>query len=396
MDLAFTEAEEAFRLEARAWIQASMPPDLRQKAARYARFTHADATRWHKLLHGRGWGAITWPTEYGGPDLSATERYLLLEELDVAGAPALSPFGLVMIGPLLQRFGTEAQKARFLPPIVSADEHWCQGYSEPEAGSDLASLRTRADDCGDHYVVNGQKTWTTSAEVADWIFCLVRTDPKAKPQAGITFLLVDRRSPGIEIRPMKAMDGTYAFCDTFFDQVRVPKENVLGAPNQGWALAKALLGNERTMPSRVGLCHRALRRAKEIARQSEVDGSMLSDHPIWQQRLARHEIRLLALTTAKHRVLAELQAGKAPGPESSVFKVVGTELLQEIEALCLDMMGLNALNFFNEPGVVPPAQETMGSWACYHRAASIYAGSNEIQRSILAKAALGLKETPSR
>lgn len=390
MDLSFTPAEESFRTEVRETLRRAMPPDLAAKAARYARFDHADTTRWHRILHSLGWGAIPWPVEHGGPDLTATERYILLEELDRAGAPELSPFGLVMIGPLLQRYGTEAQKTRYLPPIVRAEEHWCQGYSEPGAGSDLASLRTEAVDAGDRYVVTGQKTWTTAAEHADFIFLLVRTDPKAKKQEGISFLLVDMKSPGIEIRPMKAIDGTYAFCDTFFDHVEVPKENLLGAPNQGWTLAKSLLGNERNMPSRVGLCHRALRRAKSIARETLVDGAPLLDDPLVRRRIARLEVRLSALTTAKHRVLAELEAGKPAGPEASVFKVVGTELLQELEALCMELMGLNALCGTDEVGLLPPTEETVASWTCYHRAASIYAGSNEIQRTVLAREVLGL------
>lgn len=392
MDLSFTAAEEAFRDEARAFIRDAMPPDLAAQAARFARFSYEDTTRWHKILHARGWGAITWPVEYGGPTLSATERYILLEELDRAGAPELSPFGLVMIGPLLQRFGTAEQKARYLPPIVSADEHWCQGYSEPGAGSDLASLSTRAVDAGDHYVVNGHKTWTTAADYADFIFCLVRTDRSAKPQAGISFLLIDLRTPGIEVRPIRAIDGTYAFCDTFFDSVKVPKENLLGAPNEGWALAKSLLGNERTMPARVGLCHRALRRAKDIGWSTVADDAPLLADPGLRRRLARLEVRLAALTTAKHRVLSELTSGKPPGAEASVFKIVGTELLQELEALTMEMMGLNGLADTSEAELLPPSEATVASWTCYHRAASIYAGSNEIQRTLIARSILGLTQ----
>lgn len=390
MDLSFTPAEESFRADVRETIRRAMPSDLAEKAARFARFGHEDTTRWHKILHSLGWGAITWPVEHGGPDLTATERYILLEELDRAGAPELSPFGLVMIGPLLQRYGTEAQKQRYLPPIVRADEHWCQGYSEPGAGSDLASLRTEAVDAGDSWIVTGQKTWTTAAERADFIFLLVRTDKNAKKQEGISFLLVDMKSPGIEIRPMKAIDGTYAFCDTFFDKVVVPKANVLGEPNRGWTLAKSLLGNERNMPSRVGLCHRALRRAKAIALETTVDGAPRMDDPAVRRKIARLETRLTALTTAKHRVLAELEAGKPAGPEASLFKVVGTELLQDLEALCMELMGLNALAGVDEAGLLSPTEETVASWTCYHRAASIYAGSNEIQRTVLAREVLGL------
>lgn len=388
MELAFTEDEERFRSEVRAFVARALPADLAEKAARYARFTHDETTRWHKILHAHGWGAITWPVEYGGPALSPTERYILLEELDRAGAPDLSPFGLVMIGPLLQRFGTDAQKARYLPPIVRADEHWCQGYSEPGAGSDLASLTTRAEDHGDHYVIHGQKTWTTSAEHADFIFLLVRTDPAAKKQEGITFLLVDMRTPGVSYRPMKAIDGTYAFCDTFFDGVRVPKENVLGAPNGGWTLAKALLGNERVMPARVGLCHRALRRVKELAGPVGEPGSLLADASR-RHRLARLEIRLDALTTMKHRSLAELAAGAPPGNEASIVKVVATELLQELEAFGMELLGEDARVGFEDTHLLAPAGATLAEWTCYHRAATVYAGSNEIQRSVIARELLG-------
>ncbi|MGB5683043.1 MAG: acyl-CoA dehydrogenase family protein, partial [Polyangiales bacterium] len=254
MNLTFTEEEEAFRREVRAWIQDAMPADMRERAAGSGRFTPEDSATWHRILYEKGWVAPHWPKEVGGTGWDAARRFIFNEEMESSGAPQLSVFGLSMVGPLIISFGTDAQKKRFLPKILSAEEFWCQGYSEPGSGSDLASLRTTAEDAGDHFIVNGQKTWTTYAQYADWIFCLVRTDPNAKKQAGITFLLIDLKTPGVEVKPMLTLGHTPAFCDTFFDNVKVPKENVIGEVNQGWTMAKALLGHERTLLAMVGPC----------------------------------------------------------------------------------------------------------------------------------------------
>lgn len=394
MDLSFTPEHEAFRAQVRAWIAQAMPADLKAKAEVDASFDMAEIMRWHKILFEKGWVAPHWPKEYGGPGLDATTRFILSEELELAGAPALSPFGLVMVGPLLMQFGSDAQKQRYLPKILAGEEVWCQGYSEPGAGSDLAALRTSAQDDGKgNFVVNGQKTWTTYAQYADWIFCLVRTDATGKKQEGISFLLIDMKTPGVEVQPMLTLGGTPAFCETFFDNVVVPKENLVGPLHRGWTLAKALLGHERTLIAAVGTSRRALRRIKHLATATQAGGRPLIEDPAIRQRIVRLEIRLRGLQMTNYRALAGAQLGRAPGPESSILKIRGSEILQECFELAMDIMGHDALSWFNEPGVVPPAEHWVPSTFCYTRAASIYGGSNEIQRNVIAKYILGL---PSR
>jgi alkylation response protein AidB-like acyl-CoA dehydrogenase len=391
MDLTFTPAHEAFRAEVRAWIQKAMPEHIKAKAAVDASFDMHDVMEWHKILHARGWVAPHWPKEVGGPGFDATQRFIFAEELELAGAPALSPFGLSMVGPLIIQFGNPAQKERFLPKILSGEEIWCQGYSEPNAGSDLASLRCAAVDDGQgHYVVTGQKTWTTYAQYADWIFCLVRTNPKGKKQEGISFLLIDMKTPGIEARPMLTIGGTPAFCETFFENVVVPKENLVGPEGGGWTLAKALLGHERTLIAGVGLSARALRRVKRIARATTVGGKSLLDDAGMRAKIARLEIRLRGLQMANYRTLAGAQLGKAPGPEASILKLRGSEIQQQCFELAMEIMGHDALAWFNEPGVVPPGEQWVASNFNYSRATTIYGGSSEVQKNIIAKLILGL------
>ena len=391
MDLSFSAEELAFRDEVRAWIADAMPPHIKKKADDAGHFEMPEVMEWHKVLYEKGWVAPHWPKEHGGPGFTATERFLFSEELELAGAPILSPFGLVMVGPLIQRFGTEEQKKRFLPKILSGEEVWCQGYSEPNAGSDLASLRTMAIDEGDHFVVTGQKTWTTYAQYADWIFCLVRTSTEGKKQAGISFLLIPLDTPGVEVKPMLTLGHTPAFCDTYFENAKVPKENLLGPLNGGWNLAKALLGHERTLVAAVGHCRRNVRLAKRIAaHQLGADGKPLLEDPYWRERIARLEMRLRAHQMTNYRALAEQQKGKHPGPESSILKLVGSELVQQTDELCMELMGPDSLNWFNGEGAVAPFEQWVGPMFCYDRATTIYAGSNEIQKNIIAKLILGL------
>jgi alkylation response protein AidB-like acyl-CoA dehydrogenase len=390
MDLSLSPEHEAFRAEVRAWIDATMPADLRAKAEIDAYFEMPEVMRWHKLLAKRGWVAPHWPKEHGGPGLDPTARFVLTEELELAGAPFLSPFGLSMVGPLIMQFGNAAQKARYLPPILSGEEVWCQGYSEPNAGSDLASLKMSAVKQGDKYVVNGQKTWTTYAQYADWIFCLVRTDAKGKKQEGISFLLIDIKTPGVEVKPMKTIGGTETFCETFFTNVEVPVENLVGPEGGGWMLAKALLGHERTMIAAVGTTFRSLGRIKRVAAQTIVDGEPLIEDARFRARLARLEVRLRGLQMANYRTLAGAQLGKAPGPESSILKLVGSELQQQIYELGMEVMGLDSLSWFNPRGVVPPLAEWIPSMFNYTRATTIYGGSSEIQKNVIAKYILGL------
>ena len=394
MDLSFSPEEQRFRGEVRAWLDEAIPDDLAAKAKASAHFDHAEVMQWQKILAAKGWAAPHWPEKFGGPGFSAAERFIFNEELERSGMPHLSPFGLVMVGPLIQRFGTDAQRERFLPKILSGDEVWCQGYSEPNAGSDLASLRCSAEDRGDHFVVNGQKTWTTYAQYADWIFCLVRTSSEGKKQAGISFLLIDMKSKGLEAKPMLTLSHSPAFCDTYFDNVEVPKENLLGPLNGGWTLAKALLGHERTLVGSPGIVHRWLRLAKDIARaQQGANGAPLIEDPHWHRRFADIEMRLRGLEMTTYRALAEQLKGRHPGPESSILKIVGTELIQQAGELCMELMGTNALAWLPDEGVVPDNQRWVGPTFCYDRAATIYAGSNEIQRNVIAKHILQL---PSR
>lgn len=391
MDLSFTPEQDAFREEVREWIGQAMPPAMRTKASVDANFEMSEVMEWHKILHGRGWVAPHWPKEVGGPGFDPTERFILSDELELAGAPQLSPFGLVMVGPLITQFGNPEQKERFLPKILSGEEVWCQGYSEPNAGSDLASLKMSAVDDGEgNFVVNGQKTWTTYAQYADWIFCLVRTNSDGKKQAGISFLLIDMKAQGVDVKPMLTLGGTPAFCETFFENVKVPKANLVGPLNGGWTLAKALLGHERTLIAAVGTSRRALRRIKRIAAATMVGDKPLVDDPGYRRRIARLEIRLRGLQMAQYRTLAGAQLGKAPGPESSILKIRGSEISQECFELAMDVMGHNSMSWFNEEGVIPPIEQWVPSAFCYTRATTIYGGSNEIQRNVIAKYILGL------
>ena len=390
MDLSFSAEDEAFRAEVRQFLAESLPGELRAKADVDAPFSHEDTMRWHRILHARGWSAPQWPTEHGGPGLSPTQRFILTEELELAGTPPLSPFGLKMVGPAIIQFGTPEQKQRFLPKILSGEEVWCQGYSEPDAGSDLASLRCRAEDDGDHFVVNGQKTWTTYAQYADWIFCLVRTNSKVKKQAGITFLLIDMKTPGVEARPMLTIGEQPAFCDTFFENVRVPKANVVGKIDGGWTVAKALLGHERTLLAMVGYSQRMLRRVKHIAAETRVGGRPMLESTTWRTKIAAIEVELQALEMTNYRVLAGAQLGKAPGPESSILKLRGTEINQRLYELAMEIMGHDALSWYNDEGIVPAMEQGVAPQFCYARASTIFGGSNEIQKNIIAKWILGL------
>jgi alkylation response protein AidB-like acyl-CoA dehydrogenase len=390
MDMSFSPEHVAFRKEVKDGIRSAMPAHIRAKAEVDAAFDMKEIMEWHEILYGLGWVAPHWPKEYGGPGWDATCRFIFSEEHELSGAPGLSPFGLAMVGPLIMQFGSDWQKQRFLPKILSGEEIWCQGYSEPNAGSDLASLTLRAEDKGDHFLLNGQKTWTTYAQYADWIFVLARTEPNAKKQEGISFILVDMKSPGLTAKPFLTTGNTYAFCETWFENVKVPKENLVGEQNRGWTYAKALLGHERTLVAGVGISTRALLRAKRIASETQANGRPLIEDPLIRAKIAQIEMRLEALKTANLRALAGAQLGHAPGPESSILKLRGTEIQQQCFDLLMLLMGYNSLSWFNEPGVVPDREYWVPSSFNYLRAATIYAGSNEIQKNIIAKLILGL------
>jgi alkylation response protein AidB-like acyl-CoA dehydrogenase len=392
MDMSFTPEQVAFRNEVRDWIQQAMPPELKKKATEGGSFTHEETTVWHKILHKQGWVAPHWPKQYGGTGWDVTQQFIFNEEIIRANAPIIPPFAVYMLAPLLIEFGTDAQKERFLPKILSGEEYWCQGYSEPNAGSDLASLQCKAEIDGDHFVLNGQKTWTSHGQYADWIFCLVRTDSTSKKkQEGISFVLVDiKNTPGVEVKPFLTLGGLPSFCDTYFENARVPVSNLVGKLNGGWTVAKALLGHERITISGINEATRVLQMLKEMGRNTKVGAGTLLDDAGFRQKLANYEIRLRAIQMAQYRTLASMQSGKAPGPESSILKLRGTDLLQYGYEIAMDAMAYNSISWFNEEGVIPSGQQSVASQFNYLRAATIYGGSNEIQRNIIAKMILGL------
>jgi len=400
MNLEFTAEENAFREELRAFIEANYPPALRAKQNARKSLTREDYLAWHKVLARQGWVAPSWPKEYGGTDWTPTQRYIWSEELARADCLPLLPFGLVMLGPVLWTFGSEAQKQRFLPEIYKGETWWCQGYSEPGAGSDLAGLSTRAervkgDDGQEYYLVNGQKTWTTLAQYADWGFFLVRTDPTAKPQAGISFLLIDMKSPGVTVRPIVTLDGGHEVNDVFLDNVKVPVENRVFHENQGWTLAKSLLVHERSGIAGVARSKRNLEKLRQIARTepSDAGGSLIGD-PFFRRKLAELEIDLTALEYTELRTLADEASGKGPGPESSILKIKGTEIQQRLQELALEAVGHYGAPFLRDGGgnltVGPDYAVGVAGDYFNGRKTSIYGGSNEIQRNIIAKVVLGL------
>jgi alkylation response protein AidB-like acyl-CoA dehydrogenase len=397
VDLRFTPAEQAFREEVRAFLAAELPADMRRRVLEGRHPSRDDTVAWHRILHRKGWGGPGWPREFGGTGWGPVESYVFEEECAAAGAPRLLPFGLKMVGPVIMRYGSEAQQKRFLPRILALDDWWCQGYSEPGSGSDLASLKTRAERRGEHYVVNGQKTWITLAQHADWIFCLVRTDPGAKPQAGISFLLVDMRSPGVSVRPIVMMDGGHEVNEVWFEDVAVPVENRVGEENAGWTYAKFLLGHERANIAGVGTSKRELVRLKRIAARERKHGRPLLEDPIFAARIAQVEIDLLALEITNLRVVSAEAERRAPGPEASLLKIKGSEIQQALSELMLQAAGPGGLPLLPEataPGPSPPAgRDRAGPLAATYlnlRKTTIYGGSNEIQRNIIGQMILGL------
>jgi alkylation response protein AidB-like acyl-CoA dehydrogenase len=393
MDLNYSAEELAFRDEASTWLRANLPAELRDKVTRYRPLAKADLLRWHKILAAKGWIAPAWPQEWGGTGWNVVKRYIFEEACGYAGAPPLVPFGLLMCAPVLLKFGTDVQKQRFLPRIYQGEDFWCQGYSEPGSGSDLASLRTRAVRDGDHYVVNGQKTWTTLAHMADWIFCLVRTDQGLeRKQDGISFLLIDMTTPGVSVRPLKLLDGSQEVNEVFFDDVRVPVDNRVHDEGKGWTVAKYLLGHERMNTARIGASQRELESLKAFAAKQQKDGKPLLDDPRFRDRVSRVEVELLALSITNLRCLDQLRTGSAPGAQVSMLKIKGTEIQQALTELMMQAVGPLAQPCAprEQAADVDTFTATLAPRYCNYRKTSIYAGSNEIQRNIIAKMALGL------
>jgi hypothetical protein len=372
MDLNYSPEELAFRDQARDWLAKNLPAELKDKG----HYAKEDLLRWHRILARQGWVAPAWPKEWGGTGWNVVQRYIFEEELGYAGGPPLIPFGLTMCAPVLLRFGTEAQKKRFLPRIYNGDDFWCQGYSEPGSGSDLASLKTKAVRKENSYIVNGQKIWTTLAHYADWIFCLVRTDPTVeKRQEGISFLLIDMSSPGITVRPLILMDGAHEVNEVFFDDVSVPAENLVHEEGKGWTVAKYLLGYERMNTGRIGESKRQLAKLKEFSREKQKE-------PRFRDRLSRLEIELIALEITNLRFLDRMRrTGQPPGADVSMLKIKGTEIQQGLTELAMECI---------DPLAGDEQSLALQKKYLTTRKTTIYAGSNEIQRNIIAKMTLGL------
>ena len=397
MNELFSSAEQ-FRAEVRRFCDEKLPAGLKHKVLNNLLIEKEDYVQYLKILHAQGWSAGHWPQKYGGCNWNPLQRFIFEEETTQAGAPWLIPFGVNYVGPIIYTYGSAPQKERFLPAIRSTDEWWAQGYSEPGAGSDLASLRTRAVRDGDFYVVTGQKIWTTYVQWADWIFCLVRTSSEDRPQKGISFLLIDMKTPGITIRPIATMDGYRHVNEVFFDEVRVPCENLVGKEGEGWGYGKVLLANERVLVAELGRSTRQLRRLEQLVRTTQRGGRPLVEDPAFARRVAELKFRLHVLRSTCYQSVADAMGGTAPGAEASLMKIRGSELQQDIAEAMLDALGLAGIVFdpaaAHGDGHMPPAGpfEATGILRdhLHGRAATVYGGSNEIQRNIIAKSVLGL------
>jgi pimeloyl-CoA dehydrogenase large subunit len=399
MELRFTPEEVAFRDELRQFFRSAIPAEIRRKVSEGRHLDKADIVTTMRILNARGLCTPNWPREWGGQDWTPIQRYIFTEEIQANAVPQPLSFNVSMVGPVIATFGNEEQKQRFLPATANCDIFWCQGFSEPGAGSDLASLKTSAKLEGDHWVINGQKTWTTMAQHADWIFCLCRTDPAAKKQQGISFILVDMKTPGITVRPIITIDGGHEVNEVFFDEVKVPAANLVGEVNKGWDYAKFLLSNERMGIARIGATKERLARVKRLAKETPAGEGMLWDDQDFRRRFVQSEIELKALELTQMRVVAAQQkmASDKPDPASSVLKIKGSELQQNATELLMAVAGPYALpkpdlhDHSNEPPIGPDWGVDAAAPLYFNfRKVSIYGGSNEIQRQIIAKAFLGL------
>jgi alkylation response protein AidB-like acyl-CoA dehydrogenase len=398
MDLEYSASDNAFRQEVRSWLEQNYPAEFREKVTR-DEYAKEDFLRWQKLLHSKGWGAPGWPKQHGGPGWTPMQKYIFQEECARAETLPIPPFGPSMLAPVLMAFGSEEQKKHYLPRIIEGTDFWCQGYSEPGAGSDLASLKTKAERVGDHYIINGQKTWTTLGHFADWIFVLCRTGAKAKkPQEGISFILVDMKTPGVEVRPIITMDGGHEVNETWFTDVKVPIANLVGKENEGWTYAKYLLAHERTGIAGVARSKKGVERLKSIASVELDRGEPIIRNPEFARKIAELEIDLSALEYTELRTIAGANAGKPPGPESSLLKIKGTEIQQRLTELTLEAVGVYGAPYFrgfpkdgdNQLPIGPDYAHTVAPTYSNMRKVSIFGGSNEIQHNIIAKMVLGL------
>ncbi len=402
MDLALSPEEIAFRDEVRAFIKAELPAETQRKMILGQHVTKQEMVDWQRKLNDKGWAVPHWPVEYGGKNWGPMQEFILMDEIQQAPAPPTIAFNVSMVGPVIAAFGNEEQKKKFLPGTASLDIWWCQGFSEPGAGSDLAGLKTTAKREGDFYIINGQKTWTTLGQYADWIFVLARTNPQAeKKQQGISFILVDMKTPGVTLRPIQLIDGGHEVNEVFFDDVKVPVENLVGQENRGWDYAKFLLTNERMGIARTGITRQHLRRVRELAKLERAGEGSLLDQSWFREKLTATEIELKALEVTQLRVIAEARkrgAHGAPDPNSSILKIKGSELQQAATELLMDVVGPYVAPFSagledeepgNEPPIGPDYAAAAGPTYFNWRKVSIYGGSNEIQHNIIAKAILG-------
>ncbi|NMF88620.1 acyl-CoA dehydrogenase family protein [Aromatoleum petrolei] len=400
MDLRYTDEELAFRDEVRNFFKTALPADIRRKCELGQRISKEEMKRWVRILHEKGWATPAWAKEWGGTGWNAVKQYIFREEMHMSPVPEPVSFNVNMIGPVLIAFGTDDQKKHFLPRIATHDYWFCQGFSEPGAGSDLASLRTTAVRDGDHYIINGQKLWTSQAHHADWCFCLVRTDPAAKKQQGISYLLIDMKSPGITVRPIITLDGNHETNEMFLDNVRVPVANRVGEENKGWDYAKFLLGHERSGIARVGVSKYRVRRAKELAAKVMLGDKTLVEDPAFRERVAAIEVELKALEMTQMRVISESMkaASDKPDPKTSILKIKGSELQQAAAELLMEVAGYDAFEYDRDfLRGIKSETEAEHDWALatapnayFARHVSIVGGSNEIQHNIVAKAILGL------
>ncbi|WP_299589134.1 acyl-CoA dehydrogenase family protein [uncultured Microbulbifer sp.] len=399
MNMDFSPEELVFQQDVRQFLREKLPPDIRESTLKEIPLAKENFVRWQKILYEKGWAAVNWPVEYGGTGWTSTQKYIWANECANFGAPDVIPFGLNMVAPVIFTYGSEEQKKRFLPDILQSNVWWCQGYSEPNAGSDLASLKTTAVRDGDAYLVNGTKTWTTLAHYADWIFCLVRTgEPEVKNQAAISFLLIDMKCPGITVSPITTLGEYHEVNEVHFDNVRVPVANRIGEEGQGWTYAKVLLTHERTGIARVAIAKKRLQNLKSVAKETGDSGTNLLDNTIFAQKVAEVEIELLALEFTELRTLAAISTGNAPGAESSILKIKGTEVAQRLDELYVEIAGYYGMPFVKDqfksdfdgemvgPGLITSSTPRYIN----NRKASIYGGSNEIQKNIISKWVLGL------
>ena len=398
MNLTETPAEAQFRTEIRRFVESHLPRTIRDDVLAFKHLAKDQYVRWQRILAEQGWGAPGWPANYGGPGWSAVQRSIFDDECYKAGAPRQLPFGLSMVGPVLMKFGTAEQQARYLPRIIRMDDWWCQGYSEPGAGSDLAALKTVARRDGREYVVSGQKTWTTLAQYADWMFCLVRSRSEGKPQEGISFVLIDMRTPGVRVRPIRTLDLGADVNEVFLDEVRVPVANLVGPEHGGWTIAKYLLGHERTNIAGIGMCRRLSASLKDYAKRQTKLGRPLIEDTRFRDRMVRLDIELLSHEWSLLRLISLEQAGRPVGVEASMLKIRGSEIQQDLGELLMESAGPYALPFVSEAlesGFVGATAAGLGlnSVAALYfdlRKVSIYGGTNEVQKNIIAKSFLGL------